>query len=78
MLALFAAWPDWVSLLIVCVAIAYTACVFGVAFGKMGRSPLWGFLVPLPGVGTVALWIFGLGSWPQAAISRAADPPPPA
>jgi hypothetical protein len=33
MLALFAAWPDWLSLLIVCIAIAYTACVFGVAFG---------------------------------------------
>jgi hypothetical protein len=31
----------------------------------MGRSPFWGFLVPLPWIGIIALWAFGLSTWPQ-------------
>lgn len=67
MVALFGTLPHWLSLLIVSVAIAYTICVFGVAFGKMGRSPFWGLVFLLPFLGTIMLWVFGLGRWPQAS-----------
>jgi len=57
--------PIWISYGVVAVAIAYTMCVFGVVFGKMGYSPYWGLAFPLPFLGPVLLWVFGLGRWPQ-------------
>ena len=57
--------PIWISYGIVAVVIAYTMCVFGVVFGKMGRSPFLGLVFPLPFVGLIMLWAFGLGKWPQ-------------
>jgi len=66
MVALLGDMPGWLSLLIVSLAITYSICVFGVAFGKMGRSPYWGLVFLLPFLGTILLWAFGLGRWPQA------------
>jgi hypothetical protein len=66
MVALMGSMPSWLSLLIVSLAITYTICVFGVAFGKMGRSPYWGLVFLFPFLGTILLWTFGLGRWPQA------------
>ncbi len=51
--------------MIVFVTLTYTCCVFGVVFGKMGRSPFWGFIFLPPYFGVIALWITGLGRWPQ-------------
>ncbi len=62
---LFGADPFWATFIVVFITVSYACCVFGVAFGKMGRSPFWGFLFLPPIVGTIALWIFGLGRWPQ-------------
>jgi hypothetical protein len=67
MIALFGDTPIWISEGIIFVAMAYTICVFGVAFGKMGRSPFWGLIFLLPFLGTIMLWVFGLGRWPQAS-----------
>ena len=66
MVALFGDTPGWISLLIVSLAITYSICVFGVAFGKMGRSPYWGLAFLLPFLGTILLWAFGLSRWPQS------------
>jgi hypothetical protein len=52
------------------VTVTYTCCIFGVVFGKMGRSPFWGFILLPPLFGTIALWIFSLGRWPQEDVSR--------
>ena len=57
--------PIWITYGIVSVLIAYTMCIFGVVFGKMGRSPLWGLPFPLPFLGIATLWTFGLGRWPE-------------
>lgn len=65
MLALFDGLPDWVGQLLVSIAIAYAVCVFGVVFGRMGKSPYWGLVFVLPFIGTIVLWTFGLGKWPQ-------------
>jgi len=65
MALLLGALPGWASLLVVCIVIAYCTCVFGVAFGKMGRSPYWGLAFTLPLLGTILLWTFGLGRWPR-------------
>jgi len=66
MVGLFGDTPAWLSLLIVSLAITYSICVFGVVFGKMGRSPYWGLGFLLPFLGTVLLWAFGLSRWPEA------------
>ncbi len=70
MAALFGRQADWISQLIACIAIGYTVCVFGVVFGKMGRSPYWGLVFTFPLVGTIMLWTFGLGRWPQEAGNK--------
>ena len=66
--------PYWLTQVIVFMAVTYTCCVFGVVFGKMGRSPFWGFIFLPPFFGTIALWITGLGRWPQADVSRSCPP----
>ena len=58
--------PDWLAQIVASIVIAYTACVFGVAFGKMGRTPIWGLIFVVPFFGTIMLWVFGYGRWPQA------------
>ncbi|HLG86293.1 MAG TPA: hypothetical protein VKZ79_03750 [Alphaproteobacteria bacterium] len=65
--------PIWVTYGIVSVLIAYTMCIFGVVFGKMGRSPLWGLPFPLPFLGIAMLWTFGLGRWPQVEGDEAME-----
>jgi hypothetical protein len=70
MVGLFGSWPTWLSELIVCLAIAYSVCVFGVVFAKMGRSPYWGLVFIVPLVGTILLWTYGLGRWPQESGNR--------
>lgn len=65
MVALFGDTPGWLSLLIVSLAITYSICVFGVVFGKMGRSPYWGLALLLPFLGTILIWAFGLARWPE-------------
>ena len=57
--------PIWISYGVVAVVIAYTMCVFGVVLGKMGHSPVLGLIFPLPFIGLIMLWTFGLGRWPQ-------------
>ena len=58
--------PFWLTQIIASMALAYTFCVFGVVFGKMGRSPFWGFVFLLPYLlCLIPLWVFGLGRWPQ-------------
>jgi hypothetical protein len=73
MVGLFAGWPLWVGELIGSLAIGYTVCVFGVAFGKMGRSPYWGLVFVLPLLGTIMLWTFGLGRWPVAGGDKGTE-----
>jgi hypothetical protein len=63
---LFGAHRFWLTDILACIVVAYTTCVFGVAFGKMGRSPYLGLLFAIPLVGVVLLWAFGLRRWPQA------------
>ena len=65
MVGLLGHMPAWLSLLIASLAITYSICVFGVVFGKMGRSPYWGLAFLLPFLGTILLWVFGLSRWPQ-------------
>ena len=65
MVALMGDTPAWLSLLIASLAITYAICVFGIVFGKMGRSPYWGLAFLFPFLGTIVLWTFGLGRWPQ-------------
>ena len=62
---LFGTDPYWLTWIIGFITLTYACCVFGVVFGKMGRSPFWGFILLPPFFGVVALWIFGLGRWPQ-------------
>jgi hypothetical protein len=69
LVALFDDAPMWLSYLTVFVAITYTVCVFGVVFGKMGRTPFWGFVFLVPYLGTIMLWVFGYGRWPQAKLN---------
>jgi hypothetical protein len=64
MFALFGGMPAWIGQILVCITVAYVVCVFGVAFGKMGRSPWWGLIFTLPFLGTIMLWTFGLRAWP--------------
>ena len=71
MVALFGNAPIWLTYLIAAIAVVYTVCVFGVVFGKMGRSVFWGFIFLVPYLGTIVLWVFGYGRWPQP--SRNAD-----
>lgn len=66
MFALLVGLPDWLAQILVCATLGYVACVFGVAFGKMGRSPYWGLAYIVPFVGMILLWSFGLGRWPQS------------
>ena len=66
---LFGMDPFWATYMVVFIALTYTCCVFGVVFGKMGRSPFWGFIFLPPYFGVLALWIFGLGRWPQEEIA---------
>jgi len=70
---LFGVDPFWLTQIIVFISLTYTCCVFGVVFGKMGRSPFWGFIFLPPYFGVIALLIFGLGRWPQEDIKRASD-----
>ena len=59
--------PIWISYGVISVVITYSMCVFGVVFGKMGRSPFLGLVFPLPFLGLILLWVYGLGRWPQAS-----------
>ena len=43
---LFGVDPFWLTQIVVFITVTYACCVFGVVFGKMGRSPFWGFLLP--------------------------------
>ena len=71
---LLGAEPSGLTYTFVFAVVAYTCCIFGVVFGKMGRSPFWGFIFLPPFFGTVALWIFGLGRWPQEAVKPPSHP----
>ena len=71
---LFGVDPFWPTQITVFVALTYACCVFGVVFGKMGRSPFWGFILLPPYFGVVALWIFGLGRWPQEDAKQGRRP----
>jgi hypothetical protein len=66
---LFGVEPFWLTQIIVFIALTYACCVFGVVIGKMGRSPFWGFIFLPPYFGIVALWLFGLGRWPQEKVA---------
>ena len=65
---LFGADPYWLTQIVVFIAVTYTCCVFGVVFGKMGRSPFWGFIFLPPFFGTAALWLTGFTKWPQEKV----------
>jgi hypothetical protein len=67
---LFGVDPFWLTQIVVFIALTYTCCVFGVVFGKMGRSPFWGFIFLPPYFGVIALLVFGLGRWPQEGKGR--------
>jgi hypothetical protein len=62
---LFGAYRFWLTDILSCIVIAYTTCVFGVAFGKSGRSPYLGLLLLVPLIGVCALWVLGVARWPQ-------------
>jgi hypothetical protein len=67
---LFGSYRFWLTDIVACMVIAYTTCVFGVAFGKTGRSPYLGLLFLLPLIGVVALWLLALLRWPQERITE--------
>jgi hypothetical protein len=56
--------PQWLSLTLVSISFAWTLCVFGVVFGKAGRSPIWGLVFLLSGAGLVALAWLAWARWP--------------
>jgi hypothetical protein len=72
---LFGTDPYWLTQMIVFVTVAYTCCIFGVVFGKMGRSPFWGFMFLPPYFGVIATWVFGLMRCPQEEVTDAARSP---
>jgi hypothetical protein len=67
---LFGTDPYWLTQIIVFITVTYTCCVFGVVFGKMGRSPFLGFIFLPPFFGTIALLLTGLTRWPQEKLGR--------
>ena len=69
---LFGGDPFWLTQIVVFIIVTYTCCVFGVVFGKMGRSPFWGFVFLPPFFGTIALLFAALTRWPQEDVR----PPP--
>jgi hypothetical protein len=61
--------PFWLTQIGASLVLAYTCCVFGVVFGKMGRSPFLGFIFLLPYVlCIIPLWALAVRVWPQEKV----------
>jgi hypothetical protein len=63
--------PPWLGNLIVGLQLALKMGFGGWILARTGRSPLWIFLLLVPVVDLVALWVYAYGVWPAEAIVRA-------
>ncbi len=55
--------PTWLSYMVVSIVLAWTATIVGVAVGKAGYSPFWGFLGLSPFLAILILAFLAWGKW---------------
>ncbi len=73
--------PPWLGSIVVGVQLTLKVGIGGWLLARTGRSPLWVFLLLVPYVDLVALWLFAYAGWPaerlvrEAAAKAAAVPP---
>jgi uncharacterized membrane protein YhaH (DUF805 family) len=58
---------QWENLLFQGILMFFSLCFSAVILGRAGRSPYWAFLLIIPYVQIVALWMFAFCIWPKTA-----------